>query len=448
MSKETVEINLGIDFGTLFSKISYRDVGTEKSSIVSFDAENLNEAMIPSAISIKPNGKLQIYNSSGKQSTKVVDFLKMRLAGAKIGESLSKFKDIEIGKSLTICAVSSWYIASIIERSKKWITETERDLFQNRIPVWSANVGVPVDYWESGKIKRFESVFKVAWTWAEKGVIPSTLEDAIKLYEKNSRTLKHKKLNIHPIAEISAAIQSFISSREAEHGIYVYFDIGGGTVDGVTFRFFESEGQKRVSFYSGKVENIGTVILAEDVCKTEIDLDSDQIDLDQMISDAQTSTRDNFADKIHQQVGCVIVGGKRTDGTDWERRNFQGPSLFQSLQLPLPTSRMHPLVVFIGGGGANIQWYKDEIVQTHELFQHQQSKIPVYELVEVRKPRDYEMGSIAKEHFGRFAVSYGLTIPEGEGPCTKLPSQVPSFEPEPPKISEVVNFMDTKDAYD
>ena len=178
----------------LFTKVSYRDVGTEKTSIVSFDAKNLNEAMIPSAVSLSPKGKLKVFDSSESQSSKVIDFLKMRLVGAKIGVPVPKFKDIEVGKMAVISAISSWYLATVIVRCMKWITNTEKELFQNRTPVWSANFGVPVDYWEQGKINRFESVFKVAWIWAEKGVIPSTIENTIELYEKNARSLRTRKL--------------------------------------------------------------------------------------------------------------------------------------------------------------------------------------------------------------------------------------------------------------
>jgi len=57
-----------------------------------------------------------------------------------------------------------------------------------------------------------------------------------------------EKIDCHAIPEIAAAVQSFISSRDAQPGVYVYFDIGGGTVDGVAFNYVNRDGEKTLNF--------------------------------------------------------------------------------------------------------------------------------------------------------------------------------------------------------
>ena len=55
--------------------------------------------------------------------------------------------------------------------------------------------------------------------------------------------------DFHVVPEIAAAIQSFVYSREAAPNKYIYFDIGGGTMDGVAFRFLNIRGRQKNKFF-------------------------------------------------------------------------------------------------------------------------------------------------------------------------------------------------------
>jgi hypothetical protein len=103
----------------------------------------------------------------------------------------------------------------------------ERDRLTNRKVTWSANVGVPVEHFDSDKLKTFETVLGVARLWAKRGEIPRTLIDAIDAFGTTEARLEEAVTDFHAIPEIAAAVQSFVMSREAVPGIYVYFDIGG-----------------------------------------------------------------------------------------------------------------------------------------------------------------------------------------------------------------------------
>jgi hypothetical protein len=86
-------------------------------------------------------------------------------------------------------------------------------------------------------IKTFNQVFDVAWQWAQKDQLLSDVKSILAAYE-TARTASHDhETDCHAIPEIAAAVQSFIMSREAIPGMYVYFDVGGGTVDGVGISF-------------------------------------------------------------------------------------------------------------------------------------------------------------------------------------------------------------------
>jgi hypothetical protein len=59
------------------------------------------------------------------------------------------------------------------------------------------------------------------------------------------------------------------------------------------------------------------------------------------------------------------------------------------------------------------------------------------------------MSDIPEEQFRRFAISYGLSVPLGEGPEVRLPSRVPNARK--PKLAAkvgIVDYADSKDVYD
>src|SRR5689334_12439608 len=96
--KTPLYINLGIDFGTSFTKVCYRDVGREASGIVDFSSQHSSwpDALIPSLIRLGPSGKiLAAIPAPNGQITRngwaTVDQIKMRLAGLDLQQELGNF---------------------------------------------------------------------------------------------------------------------------------------------------------------------------------------------------------------------------------------------------------------------------------------------------------------------------------------------------------------------
>ena len=68
----------------------------------------------------------------------------------------------------------------------------------------------------------FANVFAVAWDWGDISQGPTTLAD---IEENYNRLLKNANLEesyCQPIPEIIAAVDSFVTSREAREGIYIF----------------------------------------------------------------------------------------------------------------------------------------------------------------------------------------------------------------------------------
>jgi len=316
-------------------------------------------------------------------------------------------------------------------------------LTKDRDVHWSANVGVPVAYCDSPSLSTFHEVLAVAWHWAETE-IPGTLTNAMNDYERIASPALIRDSACQVVAEIGAAVLSFVSSREAEEGVYAYLDIGGGTVDSVTFHFTRSA---PISFYAGKVETLGVEAIAEDVIPQDAPRFAAAL-VGNQLTDIDKERLLPKRKELQNQVSATIWEAKQKDGRDWLREEIQ-PIIRRLMSVdPL---RVKKFCIFIGGGGASSKWYQDAVLSMHDERQHFNAGIPPYILGEIRKPKDLEMNGIAEKDFHRFAIAYGLSIPFGERPeqNIRLPSE---FEraprPRAKPLAMAVDYSDSKDVYD
>jgi hypothetical protein len=281
---------------------------------------------------------------------------------------------------------------------------------RNRAIVWSANVGVPVEHCDSAAIETFREVLRVAWLWVRSG-IPSDLCASLEAYRASLEV--DDVTDCHAIPEISAAVQSFIISREALPGIYVYFDIGGGTVDGVAFDFINNDGDRRVNFYSGKVSPLGVAALLK-MLGSDASSNFDSSALQRLMSARSGELLTNFGLEIQRLVAGVIMEAKRKDARDWQTDAIQSPYFERRRIGTLDPSQMRPLLIFIGGGGSRSKWYQSTINSTYSDFQHNRAGIPPYKLAAVPRPGDLDMRTVAEEEFCRFAIAYGCRSSAGK----------------------------------
>jgi hypothetical protein len=440
-----VAINLGIDFGTSFTKVCYRDVGTEESGVVAI-GEGLKHALLPSVVLVGAGGRLSLSDGPSYPDCIAVTYLKMRLAGTPIEDDLTEVAGAKLDDVKTIKALAAWFLASVIARSQQWMSLNEASRLKNRTPVWSANVGVPVEHYDSAALATFEEVLGVAWTWVKDRKIPQTLESALHDYSAAVPRLTHEVADFNAIPEIAAAVQSFVMSREAVPGIYIYFDIGGGTVDGVAFDYLNHNGERRINFYSGKVEALGISAIGT-ALKRNQQGEFDAGLLEALLKNCPRNIRKDYENRVRCLVGNVVMTAKKKDGRDWQVDAIQRYGFERRFIGRLSPDRMKPLIVFLGGGGSISQWYGSTIGSTYAEFQQERAGVPPYKLLKVQSPKDLTLKEGAD--FTRFAVSYGLSIPFGEGPEVRLPSQFAKAEqPKPWSPPGLVNYADSKDVYD
>ena len=422
-------IELGIDFGTKYTKVCFRDIDSDRSEVITFanGESSIEQALILSRIEISQHGEIfsgltEAEWRCRKSSTgQAIDFLKMRLAyldeppiRRRWLPTVDSFNTVESIENL-----SAYFLSSVIIRSQNWLRDNHPILFKGRSIGWVLNIGAPVAYWEGPTISRFERVLKMAWALS---CTPNIcMSPRLTLEQLNYCTDEIRRWMVRNPAypfdgfvkpEIAAAVWSYIQATGTSEGLSIFFDIGDGTVEGAAFRYYRERGEVKIDFYSGSVEPLGVSALSSEL-EQELQLPEGSvksclIDSKNLIRSSeigQSKTRKTF----QKLVASVVV-----DGCDRHReiRQYQASQDVGS-----------NLSIFIGGGGANIPFYRATVQSTHSEFNHSSVDIPPYRLNAVPRPKDLEMNKLQASLFDRFAIAYGLSMPEGESPVFDFPDE-------------------------
>jgi len=424
-------LNLGIDFGTSFTKVCFRDVARDRSEIITFtdDVTHLEEALLPTKIGVLSDGTLIAGLTAAEwkpyenQVQTTVEFIKMRLANCDLpqgAESWQLKKIPGLSEDETIENLCAYYLSRVMTRAKAWIRQNKPELIINQKIEWSANVGVPVEYCDSPPIKRFQKVLSLAWLLSnEPQTEQMTIENLRDRLKPLRATLKETTIDCHAIPEIAAEVWSLLNSREVDEGFYVLFDVGDGTLDGSSFRYWNDEGEKKIDFYFGKVNPLGVTAfsqrLAQELGIAETDVKNTVCGNSTRYSDQfQTSTARK---EIQRLVAKVVLEGS-------QRHREHGFTVMKGKTT---------LDLLIGGGGGQTSFYTQAITSTHQDFQQNNAGIPEYVVRSLPTPKDLETNGISKHEFYRFAVAYGLSIPEGEQPKRRLPKEMERIKPKTSK---------------
>ncbi|ACB53668.1 hypothetical protein cce_4320 [Crocosphaera subtropica ATCC 51142] len=495
-------LNLGIDFGTSFTKVVVRDTSIEHSWLVTFCEKktSLNEALVPTKIGICPDGTLiggltqSEWDESVTSFAVAIDFIKMRLANLDLQEegqghlsdSLQSFDQIDLNTSENLENLCAYYLNKVIFKAQKWVKEDNPELVKNQNIEWSANVGVPVKYFDSKAITRFKKVLRLAWLLGENS--PQNiynLQKRMNSLRKELETLESQyteedlPIPCFAFPEIGAGVYSYTVSRQADPGIYMFFDVGSGTIEGSAFRFFREEGQSSVEYYSGEVEPIGVNGLAKQIAthlpNSENEITHDIINnsewlLEEIYNLSATIARsakqgEHIANKVflpgpHWRVLVEEVQSCLEIMKDFPSQKLLHLILGQHLihkqvsdviltckdKIPDELRNQPKLRIFLGGGGGQSEFYRDTIEGTHTAFCQERCGIPSYNVQNVPFPSDFDMKGISKNNFHRFAIAYGLSIPDYQAPEVKgFPKQFADVQSSPlcqPTIPEWGRYPD------
>ncbi len=335
------DIFIGLDFGTAFTKAAVQIL----DNIYPVDwngVANLSETfLLPTEYSEIENRACYL----GQHPNVLLEGLHANLKHSFINQRVS-------GIAL---AKASVFVALVLQYIRAW-TYHHHGIKLGSAPIgWYFNIGIPSDVLDKDRhAQNYKKLADIAWTLSLRPQSEITFENAFQAISRPAQR-SVDLLDVSTIPELVAQLSGYSKSSARENGLHVLIDIGGGTVDMVTFNVHQADGDDVFPFFVSNVKPLGSFALLENrlssLSKQTVAIESDVQNL--LIAKA-------FA----KFAGCSVSLIDAIDKKFLEvfKKEFQ-TVLSTTYRRRYPSSPNWKLGIrtFISGGGAFIPGYKDSI---------------------------------------------------------------------------------------
>ncbi len=443
------DYNLGLDFGTAFSKCVLRDIRQNRAVLVEFAVGGEETFLVPSKVFIV-DGML-FTPMDAERNEAGLDCLKMALYATVRGirgdpwlAAVARHwpHDDEPKLHEKIEALVVFYLAALIRHARRTLVLRQPDFGTNAADKFSVTMAVPVAHGqESGVEDAFRICLNRAWRLAQResnGTV--TLQGCLAAMHE----LRHEEdthlCEIYP--EVSANVQAYIQAREGFQGLFLFLDVGAGTVDASAFIYHPTaEDGRTLSYYSAAV----------------IPLGSSQIEL---------RAAGRFAARVTDNIRRCKEGLEHNANIDFDTADeVRGvcTDLREELEAAiaktaaLARQRLQPagqrigrpqqwqtLKLLIGGGGSALPMYSEAAQNCFAVWHMTPA------LAQLPLPSDEEMEWPAgvtdrRAVFRRISVAYGLSFDFPSLSQHRFPDEI---EPLPDQEEECRDIFDAESRYE
>jgi len=381
-TRGAVDVVIGLDFGTSYTKaaVGFMD------KIFPVTWEGISKCsptfLLPSEYSSLEDGSVFIGQHAGAVPSHVHADLKLPFINPAV--------------SAASIERASVYVALILRYVRAWLYHHHASKIGNRSIRWQLNVGAPCDGLENG-----------ALTHAYRRLAGSAWQRSICLDVNRVASTDASPLNLaRPVQELQALtifpefvaqMAGYMQSPQRQRGLHALVDVGGGTLDIVTFIVHKVDDEDTFPFLVPRVRPLGTHGLLQNRI-AGIDKNGGSVAIDELapIQDApefakriglvtsHVVARDTlFANEVRKQVGSVfdLTRNKRyTKSPAWDSR----------------------VRTFFTGGGSHLRLYSDAVTSANSRAKEGLQLIPL-----PRHPRlDGFSGS--EQDYQRISVACGL----------------------------------------
>ena len=426
--KDPYFIQIGLDFGTSYSKGVCRDMMTNKAWVHIHPRPQDQELpfLIPSALIIKNNRIFHVEDMRTHYPENGLYHLKSALVLAANGHLdnplLGPYRNAVRLKNrnqfpvfIQTCAI--YFLAGVIGEIRKQVRE--------RFPAFGAlpddymaiNLAVPVEDAQQSIISRlYHRIICESWQLSDQlsGHPHIHLKELISMRKK---ILVHKNhaldeaCFIYP--EVSANVQGFVRSRVSSPGIYLFSDTGGGTVDQSAFIFARWNHKEHLTYLTGRVLPFGSSQIerraAEKCGKTDC-----------LSLENWRERKERGEDYPELKEAQEWISNKLNRGTEGTLA-LTKKKLFVKEQL-------NDIRVIFGGGGHCEYPYKTAVMKpfSGQLF----SETLYPDVIGMPVPSDLELESHETKWMRRLNVAYGLSFEKSELAPFTYPKDVSDPTPE------------------
>jgi hypothetical protein len=240
-----VEAFIGLDFGTAYTKAA---VGLlDKVFPVDWDGIACTTAryLLPSEYSALPTGRCWL----GQHPQ------------ANPGDLISGLKQDFISGAIDDAAIrrAAVFLALVLQYVRAWVYEHHGPKLGARPIRWHLNVGVPCDGFEDDRRRRaYQHLMRLSWSLSLSEAAKINYAAAQRLAVHADSSLPMDLTEADAVPEFVAQLAGYAQSAQRRNGLHALVDIGGGTVDMVTFNVHHMDGDDVFPFFVPRVEPLGT----------------------------------------------------------------------------------------------------------------------------------------------------------------------------------------------
>ncbi|MEW5966013.1 MAG: hypothetical protein AB1720_03295 [Pseudomonadota bacterium] len=244
----TMDIVIGLDFGTSYTKAA---VGM-RDQIFPVSWEGLSAGpdkhLLPSEYSELGDGNCQIGQAPAVPVERVHQKLKQPLINPAV--------------SSACIAEASVFVALALRYIRAWVYQTHGGKIGTSQIRWLLNLGAPSNGLETGRLEAaYTKLGRMAWELSLSGGVIS-LADAYDLAAKqDGNSLPKDLFEVSVLPEFVAQIAGYVQSSQRRRGLHGLVDVGGGTLDVVTFIVHQRDDEDVFPFLVPEIRALGTQML-------------------------------------------------------------------------------------------------------------------------------------------------------------------------------------------
>ncbi len=243
-----IDIFIGLDFGTSYTKAA---VGL-KDQIFVVDWHGVSACtdryLLPSEYSCWADGSCEIGQAPDATVNQVLQHLKHPLIDAAVSTA-----------SLANAAV---FLALVLRYIRAWVFFHHGDKIGRSSIRWMLNIGAPSNGLESERHRRaYLKMTSSAWSMSTMEPGPTAVRAGDLISSWQPDVLPKDLIGLEVLPEFVAQIAGYVQSAQRQRGLHALVDVGGGTLDVVTFIVHERDGEDVFPFLVPEIRALGTQML-------------------------------------------------------------------------------------------------------------------------------------------------------------------------------------------
>ncbi len=435
--KERLSIQVGLDFGTSATKVSYWVYGTREINIIDFGNKlpYFPSYCIPSIAAVDKRGHLLL----GDKAAQYLDdeewdtgFQRFKILVA--GNCDKKFKDEKTEQrfdeyrekngydsSFTPERLSAIYLSYVMYKTKKYI-QSQPEIQSAGLDL-SFNICIPIDYMENNQVKNtFEKIFVWAELIYKAWQAKEETLDPIKVSEEfEGKTIPGDEVRVFGIPEAVAEIAAYLISLRKKEGLHAVIDFGAGTTDVSIFNLHLHDvgGGTKSWWYAASNLSMGTIDVERKLVQYLVDKKIQKVCSQKSIKEYlsrlhELVRKEEFPDLegiIREKISEILAGKEYREVWSRAYKHYRSQTAWENVE------------VFVGGGGSQLPFVKE--ILSKPWWDNIDAR---YRVDFIPPTEDYYMTKSVIP-FERIAVAYGLSIPKPKLEQYVLPLDSPDQTP-------------------